>query len=61
MKDYVKPEVTESVHDDRMAFPALGLALVGGYVLGKAATAIGKVMDGIISSQGVRIPESVIA
>ncbi len=61
MKDYVKPEITESVHDDGRAFPAVGLALAGGYVLGKAATALGKAMDGIISSQGVRIPEGVIA
>ena len=59
MKEYSKPEVIDAVNDGR-AFPAVGLALAGGYVLGKAATAIGKAMDGIISAPSVKIPEGVI-
>lgn len=60
MKDYTKPEVTDAIQDRGRAFPAVGLALAGGYVLGKAATALGKAMEGIISAPAVKVPESII-
>lgn len=60
MKSYTKPEVVDAQNDRGRAFPAVGLALAGGYLVGKAATALGRAMDGILSTPDVRIPDGVI-
>ena len=60
MKHYSKPEVTDANNNRGRAFPAVGLALAGGYVIGKAATALGKAFEASFISTNAAIPESVI-
>ncbi len=61
MKEYRKPEVVNIADDIGRAFPAIGLALAGGYVIGKAAVGLGKKIGGGIMSIDIAVPESVIA
>ena len=61
MKQYTKPEVTDALNDRGRAFPALGLAVATGYLVGKAATAVGKAFEASYISLNVAVPESVIA
>ena len=61
MKEYRKPEVTSATNGRGRAFPAVGLALAGGYVIGKLATGLGKAIgDDIVSLKAAAL-ESVIA
>lgn len=60
MKQYTKPEVTDAQNDRGRAFPALGLAAVTGYLVGKAATSVAKSFDGVFITMNVAVPESVI-
>lgn len=61
MKHYSKPEVTDAQNDRGRAFPALGLAVATGYLVGKAATAVAKAFEASFISTNAAIPESVIA
>ena len=61
MKTYTKPEVISTSDDRGRAFPAVGLALAGGYIVGKLATGLGKAIGDSILSTGVAVPESVTA
>ncbi len=45
MKKYVKPEIINAQNDTGRAFPALGLAVATGYLVGKAATSVAKAFD----------------
>lgn len=38
MKHYSKPEVTDAIDGRGRAFPAIGLALIGGYAAARVAT-----------------------
>ena len=42
MKEYSKPEIIDAQGDVGFAFPALGLAVATGYLVGKAATSVAK-------------------
>lgn len=62
MKEYTKPAITDTFVDVKMAFPAVGLALVGGYVVGKAVKSVtNAVFENNVNSTMIAIPESVIA
>lgn len=62
MKEYRKPEVTDISGNVGRAFPAIGLALLGGYVAAKAATSVTKaIFDSNINSPTMAALESVIA
>ena len=60
MKHYSAPKVTDTRNDRGFAFPALGLAVATGYLVGKAATAVGKTFEASLISPNVPLPESVI-
>ncbi len=61
MKQYTKPEVTNITEDRGRVFPAIGLALAGGYVLGAAAAALGRTFGKGITEINISVPESVTA
>ena len=61
MKSYTKPEVIDAQNDRSRAFPAIGLALAGGYVIGKIATSFAKVFEASYISLNVTVPERVIS
>lgn len=61
MKEYTKPDVTDALNDRGRAFPAVGLALAGGYLIGKLATGLGKAIGDSVTSMNVAALESVIA
>ena len=61
MKSYTKPEVINATDGTERAFPAVGLALAGGYIIGKLATGLGKAIGDSVLPISIAIPESVIA
>lgn len=61
MKSYTKPEVVDAGDDRGRAFPALGLAVATGYLVGKAATSVAKAFDGSFITRNAAGLESVIA
>ncbi len=61
MKEYSKPEVIDAQSDRGFAFPALGLAAVGGYLAGKAATSVAKAFEVDFTAMNAARLESVIA
>lgn len=61
MKEYNKPEVMSMNGDRGRAFPAVGLAVATGYLVGKAATALGKAFEASYISANIAVPECVIA
>lgn len=54
MKEYKKPEVINSTGDRGRAFPAIGLALIGGYAAARIATsavnAVTNALEGNVTS-----------
>ena len=60
MKEYSEPKVTDVNNEGGFAFPALGLAVATGYLVGKAATAVAKSFEASFISGNVPLPESVI-
>ncbi|MBQ4468981.1 MAG: hypothetical protein IJR35_10705 [Synergistaceae bacterium] len=60
MKEYSEPKVIGVNGETGFAFPALGLAVATGYLVGKAATAVAKTFEASLISPNVPLPESVI-